>query len=63
MSGPTPKHLAPVDEARLDVISKALACVGALHASDEEVQAVDDALDLAVLRHASELLAEREEKS
>ena len=59
MTGPTPKHLAPVDEARVALIGAALACVGALHASDAEAQAADDALDLAAVRLVAELEAER----
>ena len=54
--------LTPADETRLKVIHAAMVCIGTLEASDEEVQAGDDALDLAVMQHATELLAERDGK-
>jgi hypothetical protein len=54
-----PKHLTPTDEARIALVGAAMVVVGALHASDEDAQAADDALDLAAIRLVTELEAER----
>jgi hypothetical protein len=51
--------LTPADEARLAVVNAALTCVAYVHATDEDAQAADDALDLAAIRLVSELEAER----
>jgi hypothetical protein len=52
--------LSPVDEARLAVTKAALDWLAATNGSDiEDMQAADDALDLAAVRLVAELEAER----